>query len=60
MIIRFLDHSGIYQYFTGTDNQGSPQWAVDANAAFVFESESTAQKVAQRCVQIGHDVEITL
>lgn len=60
MIIRFLDHSGVYQYFTGTDNQGEPQWAAESNKAFVFEVEVTAQKIAQRCVQQGHDVEITL
>ncbi|MGZ9074141.1 MAG: hypothetical protein ACXW13_00025 [Burkholderiaceae bacterium] len=60
MIIRFLGHDGLYYHFAGTTFSGALIWTEDPDDAFIFSTEASAQRMAQKAKDEGHDVEITL
>ena len=60
MMIRYLGHDGLYYYVAGTTTAGEIIWTDDGNTAFLFASEPSAQRMAQKAADEGHDVEITL
>lgn len=59
MIIRFLGHDGLYYHFYGTTAAGGLMWTNDPDDAFKFTSDASAQRIAVKAREEGHDVEIT-
>jgi hypothetical protein len=56
MVIRYLNHRGIYLYYSGTDNKGEPEFGTIEDAR-VF-TRASAQRIMALCLQQDFDVEL--
>ena len=56
MVIRYLDHTGAYQYYYGTDSKGDPLFGTIEDAR-IF-TRSTAKRIQALCMMHDYDVEL--
>lgn len=60
MNLRILDHDGVFKWYTGTDNVGTPLFSAKQEDARLLIDKTAALRVANLCADHGFDVEIML
>jgi hypothetical protein len=56
MVIRYLDHAGVYQYYFGTSHRGEPEFGTIEDAR-IF-TQMSAQRIMALCISHDYDVEL--
>ena len=56
-VLRYLGHDGLFHYYTGTDNAGTPLFSPVKGEAHVFPSAQHATRSAWVCESFDYEVE---